>query len=128
MGSITGMAIVVAFPVLISTFNSSLITTGWVLSASHLTPASNNASIELMPDRVATISGLRGIYRQTGGALGVTLSTLIMHNVGDLARGFHMIFWGMAGIMLLSVPLILAMPSSPRVTHNGSEPGGASAS
>jgi len=34
-------------------------------------PASNNACIELMPEKVATITGLRGMFRSVGGALGI---------------------------------------------------------
>ena len=30
-------------------------------------PAANNACIELMPHRIAAITGVRGMFRQTGG-------------------------------------------------------------
>ncbi|MFH0914457.1 MAG: MFS transporter [Chloroflexota bacterium] len=78
-------------------------------------PAANNACIDLMPERVATIIGLRGMFRQTGGALCVSVVTLILHNVGDMAKGFTIVFLGLGGILLLSVPLIFAIPAVPRV-------------
>jgi hypothetical protein len=42
-------------------------------------PATNNACIELMPEKVATIVGLRGMFRTAGGAPGVSLVTFILH-------------------------------------------------
>src|SRR5439155_8336994 len=33
-------------------------------------PASNNAAIELAPDRIAAITGLRGMFRSIGGSIG----------------------------------------------------------
>ena len=80
-------------------------------SAGLVAPTSNLACIELMPQRVSTISGIRGMARHTGGALGVTISTLLMHLVGDIPRGFIFILLGTAGILVLSIPLIFAMPA-----------------
>ena len=42
-------------------------------------PASNNACIELMPSKIATITGLRGMFRYVGGVIGISLTTLILH-------------------------------------------------
>jgi MFS family permease len=42
-------------------------------------PAANNACIELAPERVASIVGLRGMFRTVGGALGVSSITFILH-------------------------------------------------
>ena len=79
-------------------------------------PASNNACIELMPDRVGTIIGIRGMFRQSGAAIGINLATLILHSAGDMKRGFYIIFLSFAVMIVLTVPLIFAMPSSPNVT------------
>jgi MFS family permease len=76
-------------------------------------PASNNACIELMPERAATITGIRGMFRQAGGAVSVTISTLILHRSGGFADGFHIIFLGLAIAMMATLPAILAMPRSP---------------
>lgn len=75
-------------------------------------PAANNACIELMPQRVATIMGIRGMFRQSGGAIGVALTSLLLHNIGDLALGFSIVFYSVALLMLMIIPVIFAMPRS----------------
>lgn len=77
-------------------------------------PASNNACIELMPQRAATITGIRGMFRQAGGAVSITASTLVLHQVGDLALGFRIVFIGLALALAATLPAILAMPRSPQ--------------
>jgi MFS family permease len=63
-------------------------------------PASNNACIELMPDRVATISGLRGM-----------LTTVILHLTSTPANGFRIVFPCFGVILLSAIPLVFLMPS-----------------
>ncbi|MCK9356078.1 MAG: MFS transporter [Dehalococcoidia bacterium] len=76
-------------------------------------PASNNACIELMPERAATITGIRGMFRQAGGAASVTLATLVLHQSGDIASGFRIVFVSLAVALVATVPAIFAMPRSP---------------
>jgi len=83
------------------------------LGGGSAAPAANNACIELMPHRVSTISGIRGMFRQSGSALSITITTLILHSFGDMRLGFNIIFIGLATILLLSVPIILMMPRGP---------------
>lgn len=78
-------------------------------------PAANNACIELMPDRVATITGIRGMFRQSGAAVSIAITSLVLHSVGDMARGFYIVFLGLAGAMLITIPTIFAMPSTAEV-------------
>ncbi len=73
-------------------------------------PASNNACIELMPDHVATITGLRGMFRSVGGALGISLITIILHLSSTPAQGFRVTFIGFGLGLLFSIPLIFLMP------------------
>ncbi len=80
------------------------------------TPASSNACIELMPEKVATITGLRGMFRQLGSVIGVAISTVIINTAGSIQYAFYVIMLGSAVIMLLSIPSIFAMPSSPTVS------------
>ncbi len=77
-------------------------------------PASNNACIELMPDRVATIIGVRGVFRQSGGAIGVAVTSIVLHNADTLAQGFTVVLFGLAAILLITIPVIFAMPKSPQ--------------
>ncbi len=76
-------------------------------------PAANNACIELMPNRIASISGVRGMFRNSGGAISIAVTSLLLHNIGDMARGFTIAFFGLAIVMLIVSPLIFAMPKGP---------------
>ena len=86
-------------------------------------PAANNACIELMPDRVATITGVRGMFRQTGSAVSIALTSLVLHNFGDINTGFKAVFYSLAVILVLSTPAIFAMPRSARVIASPQPPG-----
>lgn len=76
-------------------------------------PTANNACIELMPHRVATITGVRGMFRQTGGAISIAMFSLILENASTLAHGFTICFIGQVIVLALVVPVIFAMPRSP---------------
>jgi MFS family permease len=73
-------------------------------------PPSNNACIELMPDKVATITGLRGMFRTVGGIMGISLITMILHLSSDPIVGFKVAFCSYGAGMLLGLPLIFMMP------------------
>jgi len=73
-------------------------------------PPSNNAAIELMPEKIAAISGLRGMFRQTGGVLGTCLILLVLSFYQDKSAGFRVIFTGMAVFLILTTPLIKKVP------------------
>jgi EmrB/QacA subfamily drug resistance transporter len=75
-----------------------------------IAPAANNACIELLPNRVATITGVRGMFRQSGSILSITVTTLVLENLSGMGRGFMWVFYGLAAILVLSVPFIFAMP------------------
>jgi len=85
------------------------------LAMGTASPAANNACIELMPDRVATIVGIRGLFPTERRLHRIAIITLILHNVGDMALGFHIVFFGLSAISLLLIPTIFAMPRSCQV-------------
>ena len=74
-------------------------------------PASNNACIELMPEKVATITGLRGMFRSVGGAFGISLITIILHSSSTPAHGFRATFLSFGLGLLLTIPLVFLMPA-----------------
>ncbi len=74
-------------------------------------PASNNACIELMPDKVATITGLRGMFRSIGGALGISLITVILHLSSTSHNGFRTVFLSFGLGLLFTIPLVFLMPT-----------------
>ncbi len=77
-------------------------------------PASNNACIELMPERIATIVGLRNMFRTVGGALGVCIDTVILHVSATPLAGFRLIFLSFGVALFLSLPLTFLMPAGKR--------------
>ncbi len=82
-------------------------------------PASNNACIELMPDRAATITGIRGMFRQAGGAVSITIATLVLHESNSIGSGFQVVFIGLVIALLATIPVIFAMPRSPTSLDSG---------
>jgi len=78
-------------------------------------PASNNACIELMPEKVATITGLRGMFRAVGGAFGISLITIILHSSSTPASGFRTTFISFGLGFLFTIPLVFLMPAGKRV-------------
>jgi MFS family permease len=86
-------------------------------------PAINNALIDTMPDRVATIIGIRGMFYQCGGAIGIAVISIILNVFKDnLAQGFAIVFYGLAALMLLALPMIpvFATTASPKPHGKGS--------
>lgn len=78
-------------------------------------PAANNATIELMPERVGTITGVRGMFRQVGGAIGIATMTLVLHNSSSIQQGFFLVLIGIGILMLFSLPLIYMIPKDASV-------------
>jgi EmrB/QacA subfamily drug resistance transporter len=78
-------------------------------------PASNNACIELMPEKVATITGLRGMFRAVGGAFGISLITIILHLGSTPAIGFSITFISFGLGLLFTIPLVFLMPTGKKV-------------
>jgi MFS family permease len=74
-------------------------------------PASNNACIELMPEKVATITGLRGMFRSVGAVFGISVITIILHSSSTPANGFRTTFFSFGLGLLLTIPLVFLMPS-----------------
>ncbi len=77
-----------------------------------IAPAANNACIDLMPERIATITGLRGMFRQSGSAISIAVTALVLHSVPDIGRGFSVVYYGLAAILMLTAPVVFAMPKS----------------
>ena len=80
------------------------------LAMGIIAPAANNACIELLPTRVATITGVRGMFRQSGSAVSIAVTTLLLQNFSEVGRGFTWVFYGMGVILIISMPFIFAMP------------------
>jgi EmrB/QacA subfamily drug resistance transporter len=73
-------------------------------------PPSNNAAVQLMPDQVAAISGLRAMFRQTGGIIAITLTAVVIGSGPGEAQALARVFLVFAILTVLLVPLILGVP------------------
>jgi MFS family permease len=92
-------------------------------------PAANNAVLDLMPERAGAITGLRRMFRSTGGILGTAVVVLIMELVPDRAAGLRAIFAGAAALLMgLVLPLVFLNPGfgpgtpSRRTRQTGANP------
>jgi EmrB/QacA subfamily drug resistance transporter len=77
-------------------------------------PAANNAAIELMPDQVAAISGLRGMFRQVGGIVAVSVVALLIAQSPGSASVLGRAFAGLAALVVAATPVVLWVPERRR--------------
>jgi EmrB/QacA subfamily drug resistance transporter len=75
-------------------------------------PAANNACIDLLPEHVGTITGLRGMFRQSGSAISIAVTSLALESSAAMSRGFSIVYFGMGIVMLMTIPVVFAMPKS----------------
>jgi EmrB/QacA subfamily drug resistance transporter len=73
-------------------------------------PASNNASLQLAPDQVAAIAGLRGMFRQAGSIAAVSVTTAVIARAGDPGTAQAYVFIVFAALLLLCLPLVFLVP------------------
>jgi MFS family permease len=73
-------------------------------------PAANNASIELAPDDVGAITGLRGAARQGGAILGISLATSIAAHTGHEVETLTQAFFILSALLVCMVPLVFLVP------------------
>jgi EmrB/QacA subfamily drug resistance transporter len=78
-------------------------------------PASNNAGLQLAPDQIASLAGLRGMFRQSGSIIAVSITTAVLANSANPAMTQAHAFVVLAAMLLASVPLVFAIPE-----HRGS--------
>jgi EmrB/QacA subfamily drug resistance transporter len=100
MGMRLGIAEIMAFLILVNGIGIGIVL-----------PPSNNACIELMPEKVATISGLRGMFRSVGGAFAISFTTIVLHVSSTHANGFKTAFIAYGLGLLFTIPLVFLMPS-----------------
>ena len=74
-------------------------------------PASSNACIDLLPQRVSTIIGTRGMFRQSGGAVSIAVISLVVQYVDNMALGFEIAFIALGIFVLTTIPFVYSMPA-----------------
>ncbi len=73
-------------------------------------PASNNASLQLAPDQVAAIAGLRGMFRQSGAIIAVSVTTALVARSSDPGVAQAHVFVVFAVLLLAILPLVWLVP------------------
>lgn len=90
----------------------------WLMMAAGITgigmgvsvPASNNAGLQLAPDQIASIAGLRGMFRQSGSIISVSVMTAVAAGSANPAMAQAHGFVVLSVLLLASVPLIFTIP------------------
>lgn len=77
-------------------------------------PAANNAAIDLIPEKVAEVAGIRGMFRFIGGMMGAATVTLVLSSFQDQAKGMEFICLVFAILLLLVVPTVFLIPDLAR--------------
>jgi MFS family permease len=78
-------------------------------------PASNNASLQLAPDQISAIAGLRGMFRQSGGIIAVSVTTTLLAHSANAGTSQAHTFVVFAAGLLLMTPFTFLVPD-----HRGS--------
>jgi EmrB/QacA subfamily drug resistance transporter len=73
-------------------------------------PASNNASLQLAPDQVAAIAGLRGMFRQSGSIIAVSIMTALIARSSHPGIAQAHVFVVFAFLLLAILPLVWLVP------------------
>ncbi|MDD5190199.1 MAG: DHA2 family efflux MFS transporter permease subunit [Dehalococcoidales bacterium] len=75
-------------------------------------PASNNAALDLMPEKVAAVTGMRGMFRAVGGMFGTASVTLILSFFTNKPAGMQYIFGGFAILLAATIPIVFLIPDT----------------
>jgi len=78
-------------------------------------PATNNALLHLAADDIGSIAGLRGMFRQSGSILAISISTALAARSDDPGAVLGLCMLVFAGVLVCVIPLILFVPD-----HRGS--------
>jgi EmrB/QacA subfamily drug resistance transporter len=73
-------------------------------------PATNNATLQLAPDQVAQIAGLRGMFRQSGGIVSVSITTALLARSSNPGMTQAYTFLAEAALVVLMIGLVFLVP------------------
>lgn len=86
-------------------------------------PSSNNAVLDMVPDDIASVAGLRGTFRQTGAIIGVSVTTAVIVQAPDQGRALAGVFRVLSIGLLAVIPLVLTVPRRRRAGEAAEPPG-----
>ncbi|MBO0826633.1 MAG: MFS transporter [Streptosporangiales bacterium] len=106
-----GLVAMALYPHWVSPYVWLSITTGVTGVGMGLSvPASNNATLQLAPEQVAAITGLRGMFRQSGAIIGVSVTTAILARSHDPGLTQAHVFIAFAVVLACVLPLVRLVP------------------
>lgn len=73
-------------------------------------PATRNASLQLVPSQAAVIASLRSTCRQAGSITAVSVTTAILAQADDRGSAFGYIFIGFGLLLFAAMPLVFRIP------------------
>ena len=103
-----GVLVLGPFAVLAGTVGLSGIAMGLFM------PSANNAAIDLLPDRVGVVAGLRQFFRQVGGMIGTASIVVWLSLSPDKAAGIRSIYTFLGLLLIITIPLAFLIPDSAR--------------
>jgi hypothetical protein len=74
-------------------------------------PSANNAGMHLVPDQISAVSGLRGMFRHTGGIVGLSVTTAAVSSAADPGAAQAVAFAALAAVLLVAVPIAMRIPN-----------------
>lgn len=77
-------------------------------------PALSNASLDLAPDRIPSIAGLRGMFMSLGGTIGIAIIALVTSRASSTAEGIELSFIGLAVMLAAITLLVFGIPEKVR--------------
>ncbi|MFC4242523.1 MFS transporter [Gryllotalpicola reticulitermitis] len=78
-------------------------------------PAANNATLQFAKGQIAGVSGLRGMFRQAGSIMAVSVVTAVIARASDPGLSLGISFLVLAGTLIAVTPTVLLVPE-----HRGS--------
>jgi MFS family permease len=80
------------------------------IAMGSISPAANNASLQLAPQHAAAIAAVRGTCRQAGGIVSISISTAILAKSAHPGLAMADIFAVFAAIIAVTIPLVRRVP------------------
>lgn len=76
-------------------------------------PALNTAGIDLDPDKIATIAGMRSTLMMLGGTIGISLVVMSGSRAAETALGMERMFLGLCVALIGAILVVRWIPSAP---------------
>ncbi len=83
-----------------------------------INPSANNAMLDLVPEKAAAVTGMRGMFRMTGGIFGTSAVVLVLSHFQDKAIGLERIALCFSIVLIVTLPLIFMIPDAAHERRN----------